>query len=189
MTGTIDSAMPAKGSSRTFRELKPGTVDAVFDGWYPLRWCLFAEPVNVYRKTPVRLEAVLANEDVLAPGEYPVRLQVVGPGGTSRLSTDHHGHDPRSGGQARAAVGPAGLRRGRGDRRPAGQVPVPGHVRAGAAAAGGQTRVLRGRSGGTCRVEPKSSSGATTRSWPSGSQITASASQPFARRLAGRSAK
>jgi hypothetical protein len=35
--------------------------------------------VNVYRGTPVRLEAVLANEDVLAPGEYPVRLQVVGP--------------------------------------------------------------------------------------------------------------
>jgi len=33
----------------------------------------------VYRKTPVRLEAVLANEDMLLPGDYPVRLQVVGP--------------------------------------------------------------------------------------------------------------
>jgi hypothetical protein len=33
----------------------------------------------VYAKTPVRLEAVLANEDVLTPGEYPARLQVVGP--------------------------------------------------------------------------------------------------------------
>ena len=51
-----------------FRELKPGTMDALFDGWAPLRWCLFAEPVNVYRGTPVRLEAVLANEDVLAAG-------------------------------------------------------------------------------------------------------------------------
>jgi hypothetical protein len=44
-----------------------------------LRWCLFAEPLNLYRGKPVRLEAVLANEDALAPGEYPVRLQVVGP--------------------------------------------------------------------------------------------------------------
>ena len=51
----------------------------MFDGWYPLRWCLFVEPVNVYRETTVRLEAVLANEDMLPPGEYPVRLQVVGP--------------------------------------------------------------------------------------------------------------
>jgi hypothetical protein len=35
--------------------------------------------VNIYRGTPVRLEAVLANEDALAPGEYPVHLQVIGP--------------------------------------------------------------------------------------------------------------
>ena len=63
----------------TFRELKPGTVDAMFEGFAPLRLCLFAEPVNVYRGTRVRFEAVLANEDALAPGEYPVRLLVVGP--------------------------------------------------------------------------------------------------------------
>ena len=79
MTGTVDQANCGEGLFTTFRDLKPGTVDAVFDGWYPLRWCLFVEPVNVYRKTPVRLEAVLANEDMLQPGEYPVRLQVVGP--------------------------------------------------------------------------------------------------------------
>jgi hypothetical protein len=36
-------------------------------GWAPLRWCLFAEPVHVYRESKVRLEAVLANEDVLPP--------------------------------------------------------------------------------------------------------------------------
>ena len=29
----------------------------------------------------VKLEAVLANEDALAPGDYPVRIQVVGPDG------------------------------------------------------------------------------------------------------------
>ncbi len=79
MTGTLDQGMTAEGLWTTFRELKPGTTDAVFEGWAPLRWCLFAEPVNVYRKTPVRLEAVLANEDALMPGKYPARLLVVGP--------------------------------------------------------------------------------------------------------------
>ncbi len=79
LTGTLDQGMTAEGLWTTFRELKPGTADAMFDGFAPLRWCLFVEPVNVYRNTPVRLEAVLANEDALAPGDYPVTLQVVGP--------------------------------------------------------------------------------------------------------------
>jgi hypothetical protein len=79
LTGTLDQGMTAEGVWTTFRELKPGATDAMFDAWAPLRWCLFVEPVHVYRKTPVKLEAVLANEDVLAPGQYPVRLQVVGP--------------------------------------------------------------------------------------------------------------
>jgi hypothetical protein len=77
--------MTGEGLWTTFREPKPGTSDAVFDGFAPLRWCLFAEPLNAYRKTPVRLEAVLANEDALGPGKYPVRLQVVGPGPTRVL--------------------------------------------------------------------------------------------------------
>jgi len=79
LTGTVDQGMTAEGLWTTFRELKPGTADAIFDGFAPLRFCLFVEPVNVYRGTRVRLEAVLANEDALLPGKYPVRLQVVGP--------------------------------------------------------------------------------------------------------------
>lgn len=82
VTGTMDQALTGEGLTTTFRELKPGTVDAMFEGFAPLRWCLFVEPANVYSGTAVRLEAVLANEDVLAPGVYPARVQVVGQDGT-----------------------------------------------------------------------------------------------------------
>ncbi len=79
LTGTVDQGMSGEGLFTTFRELKPGTTDALFDALAPLRLCLFAEPVHVYRGGRVKLECVLANEDALAPGEYPVRLAVVGP--------------------------------------------------------------------------------------------------------------
>ncbi|MBI2929318.1 MAG: glycoside hydrolase family 2 [Verrucomicrobia bacterium] len=79
LTGTVDQGMSGEGLFTTWRELKPGTVDAVFDGWAPLRWCLFVEPVHFYRGERVHLEAVLANEDQLAAGEYVARLQVFGP--------------------------------------------------------------------------------------------------------------
>ena len=79
LTGAIDHVMCGEGLTTLFRELKPGTIDALFDGWYPLRWCLFAEPVHIARGAKIRLEAVLANEDALQPGDYPARLQVIGP--------------------------------------------------------------------------------------------------------------
>lgn len=79
MTALLDHGFTGEGVQTAFRELKPGTIDAVFDGLAPLRWCLFVEPVTVYKKSPVRLEAVLADEDVLPAGTYPARLQVIGP--------------------------------------------------------------------------------------------------------------
>ncbi|MFH1269029.1 MAG: glycoside hydrolase family 2 TIM barrel-domain containing protein, partial [Planctomycetota bacterium] len=79
LTGAIDHVMCGEGLTTLFRELKPGTIDAMYDAWAPLRWCLFAEPVHITRGAKIHLEAVLANEDVLKPGEYPVRLQVIGP--------------------------------------------------------------------------------------------------------------
>ncbi|MCX6901068.1 MAG: glycoside hydrolase family 2 [Verrucomicrobia bacterium] len=79
LTGMNDHVSCGEGLTTTFRELKPGTVDAMFEGLAPLRLCLFAEPVNVYRGARVRFETVLANEDALSPGEYPVRLLVAGP--------------------------------------------------------------------------------------------------------------
>ena len=79
MTGTTDCGDAGEGIVTLFRQLKPGTVDAVSDGWSPLRWCLFVEPVQVYRGKSARFEAVLANEDVLKPGKYPARVQIIGP--------------------------------------------------------------------------------------------------------------
>jgi len=79
LTGTVDQGMSGEGLWTTFRELKPGTADALFEGFAPLRFCLFVEPLHAYRGTTARFEAVLANEDALAPGEYPVRLQIFGP--------------------------------------------------------------------------------------------------------------
>ncbi len=79
LTGTVDQGYSGEGLTTAFREMKPGTVDALFDGFAPLRWCLFAEPVNLYRGASVKLEAVLASEDALPPGEYPARIEVFGP--------------------------------------------------------------------------------------------------------------
>ncbi|MHB9036891.1 MAG: glycoside hydrolase family 2 protein [Armatimonadota bacterium] len=79
LTSTVDPLATGEGLFTLFRELKPGTVDAMFEGLAPLRWCLFVEPVHIYRGSTVQIEAVLANEDALAAGKYPVRLQVVGP--------------------------------------------------------------------------------------------------------------
>ena len=79
LTGMNDHVSCGEGLTTTFRDLKPGTVDALFEGFAPLRWCLFAEPVNIYRGSNVRLEAVLADEDALLPGDYPALVQVIGP--------------------------------------------------------------------------------------------------------------
>ena len=151
MTGTIDQGLSGEGLWTIFRELKPGTMDALAEGWAPLKWCLFAQPENVYCGAKVKLEAVLANEDALPAG----RLSRAAPGRRSGWrpdpGQDRHGFHLQAGGRQRGVRSPvcaAGLRRGRGHRGPRGQVPVcrpfpeggGGHLR--------KDRVLRGRSGG-----------------------------------------
>ncbi|MDO4585947.1 MAG: glycoside hydrolase family 2 TIM barrel-domain containing protein [Planctomycetia bacterium] len=79
VTGTHDQGHSGEGLTTTFRELKPGTIDAMADLFAPLRFCLFVEPVQLYRGDTIRLEAVLVNEDVLPPGTWPVRYLVIGP--------------------------------------------------------------------------------------------------------------
>jgi len=81
VTGMLDHAMCGEGLWKFWRDWKPGTFDAVCDGWSPLRWCLFADPMHAYAGREVTVEAVLASEDALKPGEYPARFRVFGPEG------------------------------------------------------------------------------------------------------------
>src|SRR5579885_2174456 len=76
LTGMLDHAMTGEGVWRFWRDWKPGVMDDMRDGWAPLRWCLFVEPLHTYVGRPLRIEAVLANEDVLKPGEYPVGFRI-----------------------------------------------------------------------------------------------------------------
>jgi hypothetical protein len=81
VTGMADEGMTGGGLWRFWRDWKPETMDAVADGWAPLRWCLFVHPMHFYAGRKVVIEAVLANEDVLRAGDYPVRFRICGPSG------------------------------------------------------------------------------------------------------------
>jgi hypothetical protein len=89
LTGMLDHGFTGEGLWRYWRDFKPGALDAVKDGWASVRWCLFVNPTHTYVGRPVKLEAVLANEDVLSAGEYAVRFRVWGPSGVAwdRAST------------------------------------------------------------------------------------------------------
>ncbi len=81
LTGMLDHGMTGEGLWRFWREWKPEIFDTLRDGWAPVRWCLFVEPLHGYAGQPIEIEAVLANEDVLGPGTYPVRARIAGPRG------------------------------------------------------------------------------------------------------------
>jgi hypothetical protein len=82
LTSMLDHPGGGEGVWTFWREFKPGIADALSDGWAPLRWCLFVDPLHGYTNQKFKVEAVLANEDVLGPGEYPVSLCISGPTGT-----------------------------------------------------------------------------------------------------------
>ena len=102
LTSCVDPLTYGEGLTTAFREFKPGTLDAMFEAFYPVRWCLFAEPVHLYRGAKVHLEAVLSNEDSAPPGQYPARLRIVGPDNgqvlerkiTVTVPGRQNGHDP-----------------------------------------------------------------------------------------------
>jgi hypothetical protein len=82
VTGMLDHGITGEGVWTFWREWKPGSCEGLADGWAPLRWCLFVNPIHGYSNKPFTIEAVLANEDVLGPGEYPVTLKISGSRGT-----------------------------------------------------------------------------------------------------------
>ena len=79
LTGMLDHGMTGEGVWTFWRDWKPGAAECLRDGWAPLRWCLFVDPLHGYAGRPVRVEAVLANEDVLPAGEYPARFRLFSP--------------------------------------------------------------------------------------------------------------
>jgi hypothetical protein len=81
LTSMLDAGFVGEGVWRMWRDWKPEVMDALQDGWWPLRWCLFVEPTHSYSGRPFKVEAVLANEDVLRPGEYGARFRICGPAG------------------------------------------------------------------------------------------------------------
>ena len=85
MTALHDEVSCGEGPITFQRELKPGAVDVIRTGFAPLKWNLFVEPWNIYRGGTVHAEVVLANEDVLRPGDYSVEVVLFDPNQTPVL--------------------------------------------------------------------------------------------------------
>jgi hypothetical protein len=83
VTGMLDHAMTGEGVWGFWRNFKPGAMDVMQDGWWPLRWCLFVDSTHNYVGRSFEVEAVLATEDVLDPGRYPARFHISGPRGNA----------------------------------------------------------------------------------------------------------
>jgi hypothetical protein len=62
-------------------EVLPLGDETINEGFAPLRWCLFVNPTHAYVGKPFTAEVVLASEDVLAPGRYPIRMRIVADSG------------------------------------------------------------------------------------------------------------
>src|SRR5205823_4900868 len=54
LTGMLDHGMTGEGLWTFWREWKPGIMDALADGWAPLRWCLFVKPLHGYAGQPFK---------------------------------------------------------------------------------------------------------------------------------------
>ncbi len=76
MTAVQDHGYAGEGFLSLMGEFKPGHMLTMQEGWAPLRWCMLTYPTHFYNDEPVRLRAVLADEDVLSPGTYPATLRI-----------------------------------------------------------------------------------------------------------------
>jgi hypothetical protein len=81
LTSLMDCWGGAEGIMNCFREMKHGHLKMLQEGWAPLRWCLFVNPMNVYADAPMHIKVALANEDVLPVGDYLATLEIKGKSG------------------------------------------------------------------------------------------------------------
>ena len=104
LTGTQDQGLTGEGlTANIFRELKPGTIDAMFDAFAPLRWCLFVEPVQVYRGRKAQARSRAGQRRRARAGRLSGPAPSGRPARRDRLRPHDHGQDSRSEGQAGAA--------------------------------------------------------------------------------------
>lgn len=87
LTGALDHAICGEGPMSLFRRMKDGNFDVLRDGWSDLRWCLFLGRSNLHPGEEMPFEAVLADFDVLAPGEYTARFVVADKDGRTCFET------------------------------------------------------------------------------------------------------
>ena len=88
LTGLLDHGWCGEGLWSLWRRFKPEVYDAVCDGWAPLRFCLFAKS-HVYSGKEFEIEAVLANEGVLAEGTYTADFAIVGEEGPLEMWSEN----------------------------------------------------------------------------------------------------
>ena len=148
ITGTLDQGMTAEGIWTTFRELKPGTTDAIFDVWAPVAL------------VPVRRAAKCLPQDAGQAGGgarergCAAARRIPGPSAGRRaephagLRQNNHRHGGRPQVQAGAADGPAGVCGGRDRRRAPRIVSFFGDVRTGSGGLRRRGAVLRRRDAG-----------------------------------------
>ena len=177
MTGCNDPLTYGEGFITAFRELKPGTADAIFDAFYPVRWCTFAEPVASTEDRKCISRPCSANEDAAPPGQYPARLEVVGPDNRKVFDRTDHRHDPRREERQRAGVcHPRCSREDVPIDGPSGKYRFLVTFEKGVAASGGEAEFYVTDPADMPPWIPKWSCGATTRNSSSGSRSMASKS-------------
>jgi hypothetical protein len=76
LTSIYDAGGAGEGVMDTFGAFKAGHLQALQDGWAPLRWCLLINPTHIYADQPLHIFASLATEDRLSPGGYPVTFSI-----------------------------------------------------------------------------------------------------------------
>lgn len=86
MTGALDHAICGEGPITFFRRVKPENFDAIAAGWSDLRWCLFLDRGHYFADEAPQLEAVLADFEVLADGDYRATFAVTDESGVREWS-------------------------------------------------------------------------------------------------------